>query len=130
MYSKIPAEMKPTKKYAKLTYDNSFDSKFSLLLRERRTNRLVNMQEASLQVESNLMAANKLRGKSDHHGEDKKKKKQMSLATSWTKAVGSKMNDMTKLIKNLSTKISTLEMENKNKNKYVQGNDNKNPNQF
>ena len=63
MYSKIPAEIKPTKTYAKLTYANSFDVEFSLFLREIRANTLVNIQEASLEVESNLMAANKLRGK-------------------------------------------------------------------
>ena len=40
------------------------------------------------------------------------------------------MDDMTKLIKNLSTKINRLEMENRNQNKHVQVNDNKNPNQF
>ena len=59
----------------KLTYVNSFDVEFSLLLMERRANTLVNMQEATLEVESNLMASNKLRGNSDHHGEDKKNKK-------------------------------------------------------
>ena len=75
MYSKIPAEIKPTETSAKLTYENSFDAEFSLLLRERRANTLVNMQEAALEVESNLMTANKLKSKSDYHGEDKKKKK-------------------------------------------------------
>ena len=76
------------------------------------------------------MEANKLRGKSDHHGEDKKKKKEMSLATSGTKVADSKIDDMTKIIKKLSAKISRLEMENKSQNKLVQDNDNKNPNHF
>ena len=76
------------------------------------------------------MKDNKLRNKSDHHGEDKKKKKEISPATSGTKAIDSKMDDMNKIIKNLSAKISRLEMENKNQNKHVQYNDNKNPNQF
>ena len=58
-----PTEIKSTETSAKLTYANSFDVEFSLLLRERRANTLVNMQEATLEVESNLMAANKLRGK-------------------------------------------------------------------
>ena len=61
MYSNILAEIKPTETFAKLTYANSFDVKFFVLLRERRANTLVNMQEASLEVESNLMAANMLK---------------------------------------------------------------------
>ena len=36
MYSKIPAEIKPTDTLAKITYANAFDSNFYLLLRERR----------------------------------------------------------------------------------------------
>ena len=37
MYNKIPVEIKPIETSAKLTYVNSFDAKFSLLLRERRS---------------------------------------------------------------------------------------------
>ena len=51
MHSKIPAEIKPAKTSAKLTYVNYFDAAFSLLRRERRVNTLVNMQEASIEVE-------------------------------------------------------------------------------
>ena len=51
MYSKIPAEIKPSETSTKLTYANSFDSEFSLLLRERRSVTLLNMQEATLEVE-------------------------------------------------------------------------------
>ena len=79
MYSKILAEIKLTETSAKLTYANSFDVEFSLLLRERRAITLVNMQEAALEAESNQMAANKLRNRSDYHGEDKKKKKKIAI---------------------------------------------------
>ena len=54
----------------------------------------------------------------------------MSPSTSRTKVEDNKMDDMTKLIKSLSAKISRLEMENKNQNMHVQDNDNKKPNQF
>ena len=40
-----------------------------------------------------------------------------------------KMDEMTKLIKNLSAKINKLEMENKNQNRTVREGD-RNPNQF
>ena len=57
------------------------------------------------------MATNKLRNKSDYHGEYKKNKKEMSPSTLGTKVANSKMDDMNKLIKNLSAKISKMEME-------------------
>ena len=37
MYSKFPAEIKPSETSAKRTYANAFESTFSLLLRERRS---------------------------------------------------------------------------------------------
>ena len=51
MYSRIPAEIKPSETFAKLTYANAFDHEFSLLLRERRHVSLLNMQDAALEVE-------------------------------------------------------------------------------
>jgi len=62
MYSKIPNEVKPTPTSAKLTYANAFDSNFCLLLRERRCTNLAKMQVAALEVESNIMAVEKLKG--------------------------------------------------------------------
>ena len=44
MYSKFPTEIKPLETSAKLTYANAFESEFSLLLRERRSITLLNMQ--------------------------------------------------------------------------------------
>jgi len=61
MYSKIPVEVKPTPTSAKLTYANVFHSNFCLLLRERRCATLADMQDAALEVESNIMAAEKLK---------------------------------------------------------------------
>jgi len=65
MYSKIPTEVKPTPTYAKLTYSNAFDSNFCLLLRERRCATLADMQDAALEVESNIMAVEKLQSQVD-----------------------------------------------------------------
>jgi hypothetical protein len=65
MYKKIPDEIKPTKTMEKITYASDFDSEFCLLLRERRLPSLVQMQDAALEVESNIISSDKLRGKSD-----------------------------------------------------------------
>ena len=48
MYSRIPVEIKPTETAAKLTNANSFDHEFSLLLRERKSVSLQNMQKCSI----------------------------------------------------------------------------------
>jgi hypothetical protein len=57
MYNKIPAEIKPTEASAKITYASAFDPDFCLLLRERRDTSLAHMQDAALEVESNVLAS-------------------------------------------------------------------------
>lgn len=64
MYSKIPT-VKPTPTSGKLTYANAFDSDSCLLLRERRCATLAEMKDAALEVESNIMAAKKLKSHAD-----------------------------------------------------------------
>ena len=65
MFSKIPTKIKPTDTSAKITYYNAFDSEFCLLLREKRSTSLSLMQDASLEVESNIIASQKVKGKID-----------------------------------------------------------------
>jgi hypothetical protein len=65
MYSKIPAEIKPSDIAAKITYANSFDSEFCLSLREIRSPTLSLMQDSTLEVESNILVVHKLKGNTD-----------------------------------------------------------------
>jgi len=65
MYNKIPAEVKPTTTFAKITYASPFDSNFCRLLRERWCATLADMQDATLKLETNIMAAEKLKGNVD-----------------------------------------------------------------
>jgi hypothetical protein len=55
MYTNIPTKIKPAKTSAKITNPSSFDPDFCLLLRERRATSLDHMQDASLEVESNIL---------------------------------------------------------------------------
>jgi hypothetical protein len=71
IYGIIPDEIKPTESSAKITYANAFDVEFSLLLRERRSTTLLSMQEATIEVESNILASDRLKTRYD-----KEKKKQ------------------------------------------------------
>jgi len=65
MYNKMPAKVKPTTIFAKHIYASAFDSDFYLLLRERRCSTLADMQDETLEVESNIMATEKLKGNVD-----------------------------------------------------------------
>jgi hypothetical protein len=73
MYGKIPEEIKPSETSVKITFSNAFDAKSSLLLRERRTTTLSLMQDAAIEVESNILATDKLKSRSER---DRKKKKE------------------------------------------------------
>jgi hypothetical protein len=72
MYNKIPTEFNPTETSTKITYVSAFDPEFCLMLRERRSTSLSYMQDVDLEVESNILESNKLRGKFDR---DRRKQK-------------------------------------------------------
>ena len=78
MYNKIPTEIKPTKTSTKITYASAFDPGFFLLFRERRSTSLSHMKYATLEVESNILVADKLRGKSDR---ERRKQKSEALTS-------------------------------------------------
>jgi hypothetical protein len=65
MYKNIPIEIKPTETSSKMTYASAFDSDFFLLLRESRATSLAHMQDVALEVESNILAADKIKSKVD-----------------------------------------------------------------
>jgi restriction endonuclease S subunit len=67
MYNKIPTKIKPIETYAKITYASAFDPEFFLLLRERRATSLAHMQDETLEVESNILEARKIRIKYDRY---------------------------------------------------------------
>ena len=82
MYGRIQTEIKPYETSAKLTYAISFDHAFSFHLGEIRSVTLLNMQEAALQVESNILASNRLKKYSYHQGYEQKGKKETIPSTS------------------------------------------------
>ena len=82
MYSKIPAEIKPSETSAKLTYANAFDHEFSLLLREIRPISLLNMQDVTLEVESDILASYRLKKEIAQQMYDRKGKKEAAPGVS------------------------------------------------
>jgi hypothetical protein len=74
MYNKIPAEIKPSEASAKITYASTFDPDFCLLLRERRATTLAHMQDAAVEVESNILVVDRLRSAADRNISKKRPK--------------------------------------------------------
>jgi hypothetical protein len=94
MYNKIPTKINPTKTYAKITYAIAFDPKFFLLLRERRDTSLSQMQYATLEVGSNILAAEKIRSKYDRY----RGKGRVETSTSDSSATHPQVDELTKLV--------------------------------
>jgi hypothetical protein len=85
------------------------------------------MQEATIEVESNLLASNRLKTRSD---KDKKKQREDSPASSNLATYGPKLYEMTKNLKDLTSEIAKLKWEYKQPNKAFQGAGKRNANQF
>jgi hypothetical protein len=109
MYKKIPTEVNPTETSTKMTYASAFDPDFYLPLRERRATSLAHMQDASLEVESNILAVDKIRSKADR---DRRKGRSEALPYSPFDSPP-QMDEVTKLLKSLSTRMERLELEGK-----------------
>jgi hypothetical protein len=109
MYNKIPTEINPTKTSTKITYVSAFDPKFCLLLRERISTSLAHMQDATLEAEYNIVASDKLRGKSDKD----KRKNRVEASTFDSSIVHPQVDELTKLVKSLSVDMEKLKLEGK-----------------
>ena len=84
------------------------------------------MQDATIEVESNILATDKLKSRSDR---DKKKKRE-ELPSSSNSTSDSKMDEMAKMLKNLTSKMARLKIEQKQPNRPAQEGGYRNPNQF
>ena len=89
------------------------------------------MQEATLEVESNILASNRLKVNSDKQTYDRKGKKEAAPVVSTSQSVDSKIGEMAKLLKIMTAKLTKLELE-KNTNRPTQEGERNpnNPNQF
>jgi hypothetical protein len=107
MYNKIPAEIKPSEASAQISYTGAFDPDFCLLLREIRATSLSQMQDASIEVESNILAADRLRNKVDTD----KRKGRSETSTFGSLVSHPQVDELTKMVKSLSAKMERMRME-------------------
>jgi hypothetical protein len=107
MYNKIPAEIKPSEASAQISYAGAFDPDFCLLLRERRATSLAQMQDAAIEVESNVLAADRLRNKADAD----RKKGRSEASTSGPLVSNPQVDELTKMVKSLSAEMERMRVE-------------------
>jgi hypothetical protein len=107
MYNKIPAEIKPSEASAQISYAGAFDPDFCLLLRERRATSLAQMQDAAIEVESNVLAADRLRNKANADI----RKGRSEASTSGSLAPHPQVDELTKMVKSLSAEMERMRME-------------------
>jgi hypothetical protein len=121
MYNKIPAEIKPTEASAKISYASAFDPDFCLLLRERRATSLAQMQDVAIEVESNVLAVDRLRNKTDAD----RRKGRSEASTSGPSMPHPQVDELTKMVKSLSAEMERMKMEGRQAYKGPQNDENK-----
>jgi hypothetical protein len=127
MDNKTLDEIKPIETSTNITFGNAFDAEFYLLLREIRFAMLSFMQKETIQVESNILAAEGLKSKFD---KDKKKRKEDVPYSSHPTTFDPKIEEMAKMLKTLTSEMARMKLETKKPNKHIQEGGNRNPNQF
>jgi hypothetical protein len=107
MYNKIPYEIKPSEASAKMCYASAFGPNFCLLLRERRVTSLVQMKYASIEVESNVLVADRLRNEADTG----RRKGKSEASASGPSTPHLQVDELTKMVKSLSTEMERMKVE-------------------
>jgi uncharacterized small protein (DUF1192 family) len=121
MYNKIPAEVKPSEASAQISYAGAFDPDLCLLLRERRATSLSQMQDAAIEVESNILAADRLKKKTDA---DRRKGKS-EASTSNPSLLHPQVNELTQVMNFLKEEMERMKVERKQMNKGPSSNENR-----
>jgi hypothetical protein len=99
-------------------------------LRERRATTLAGMQDDAIEIESNMMASGKLKMKVDMGTREPRHfREQAGPSGSGRNTSEEKMDEMAKIIKELSNKISRMEMEKSKPDPYARNQFRRNPKQ-
>jgi hypothetical protein len=107
MYSKISAEIKPSEASAKISYASAFGPDFCLLPRERRATSLAQLKDVAIEVESNVLAVDRLRSKTDAD----RRKGRSEASTSGPSVPHPQVDKLTKMVKSLSAEMERMRVE-------------------
>jgi hypothetical protein len=111
IYHTIPTEVKPSQLTTKVTLPGAFEPEFALLLRERRSPTLTGMQEDVIEIESNMMESCKIKSKVDIGTKEHRSFREQVGSSGCGKYAKEKIDDMAKIIKYFSNKISRMELD-------------------
>jgi len=121
MYNKITNEINPSEASAKMSYASTFGPDFYLLLRERRATSLAQMQDVAIEVESNVLAVDRLRNEADAG-----RRKGKSEASTFGPSVPHlQVDELTKMVNSLSTEMERMKVERRQAYKGPQSTENK-----
>jgi hypothetical protein len=128
LYNKIPAEVKPSQPAAKVTFAGAFEPDFALLLRERWGATLTRMQDDVVEIESNMTASGKLKARVEMGNRETRRFREQAGPSGSNRSTDDKMDDMARIIKELSNKISRMELDQSKSDPFVKREFRRNPN--
>jgi hypothetical protein len=94
-----------------VTFTGAFDHDFALLLRERILVDLTKMQDDALEIESNMMASGKMKTKFDTGNKEIRRYREQGGPSGPGRSSEDKMDNMARIIKELSNKISRMKLD-------------------
>ena len=110
LYHKMPPDCEPPVVAAKSIFSKAFDDDFVVMLRERTSITLEDMQTNAIEVEANRAASTSLKAKKEK-AQKKLKSTQEVSSSSKTKTEDSKIDEITSPLRNLSNRISKIETQ-------------------
>jgi hypothetical protein len=128
LYNKIPVEVKPSQPAAKVTFAGAFEPDFTLLLRERRGDTLTQMQDDVVEIECNMMAFDKLKTKVEMGNRETKRFREQAGPSGPSRSSDDKIDGMARIIKELSNKISRMELDQSKADPFMKREFRRNPN--
>lgn len=119
LYNILPLEIQPPRAGAKVFFAREFESDFGFTLREILSPTLNHIQTNALEIEANLYVAGKIKQK--YETMDKNKENEEVGSSNQPKdSHEQKLDEMTKVIRNLANKLVKMELDNKNPPKKIQ----------
>jgi hypothetical protein len=128
LYNKIPAEVKLSQPATKVTFARAFEPNFALLLLERRGATLNRMQDDAVEIESNMMASDRLKAKVETRNQETRSLREQEGSSGSNRYTDEKVDDMARVIKELSNKISRMELEQAKADSFTKKDFERNPN--
>lgn len=112
LYKILPVEIKPPQEVTKVFFVGAFERDFGFTLREIKSHTLDQIQTDALEVEANFTSTGKWKSKAKH-GDRRRGKEETSSSSHARETQEQNLDEMNKLIRNMSKKLVNLKLERK-----------------